>query len=53
MLIQLLRDVGSFKKGEILEVLEVVPHGGYSDSACQYVIGKDTRVISDNAKEIK
>jgi hypothetical protein len=49
MKVKLNAQCGVNAPGTIHDVLYVVPHGGYSDSARQYVLHDGTFVISDNA----
>lgn len=47
--IKLTRNVGGHPSGSIHEVITVVPHGGHSDSAQQYVLRDGTHILSDYA----
>ena len=43
---------GKHLKDSIHKVAEIVPHGGYTDAECQYVLSDGTHVTSDHADEI-
>jgi hypothetical protein len=44
MKIRLKTQQGHFPAGSIHEVIEVIPHGGNYDDACQYLIADDIYV---------
>jgi hypothetical protein len=52
MIITLKTQHGKHMPGSRHEVVEVVPHGGYTDSAKQYVLEDRTFVASDNAEVV-
>ncbi|MNV75253.1 hypothetical protein D3C71_1685310 [compost metagenome] len=52
MVILLLRNCGSLKKGTRHYVAYVVPHGGYTDDAKQYVLNDGTHIRSGLAEEV-
>lgn len=56
MKIQLIFDCYVGKTGAILDVVRVIPHGGYTDDSHQYVVmhnGKEACVRSGLAKEFE
>ncbi|MFA5897851.1 MAG: hypothetical protein WC829_01935 [Hyphomicrobium sp.] len=52
MKIRLKTQQGKYPAGSVHHVLEVIPHGGHTDSAKQYRIAGYTYVASDNAEEL-
>jgi hypothetical protein len=50
MKIKLKVPCGGNSVGSIHDVVSIIPHGGYSDSAKQYVLSDGTRVLCDNAE---
>lgn len=52
MKIKLKTQHGQHQPGTVHEVESIVPHGGYTDSARQYVLAGGQHVASDNAEVI-
>ena len=53
MKIRLTAPQGSFAIGTEHEVIEVIPHGGNYDDACQYLISDQTYVRESAAEVIE
>jgi len=50
--VKLKTQCGTHKPGSTHAVVEEVPHGGYSDSAKQFVLADGTHVLSDNCEVV-
>jgi len=53
MKIKLKTQCGEQPPGSIHDVVSIIPHGGYSDSAEQYVILDGTFILCDNAEIVQ
>ena len=52
MVILLLENCGTLKRGTRHRVAYVVPHGGHTDDAKQYVLADGTHIRSGIAEEV-
>jgi hypothetical protein len=52
MRIKLKTQHGAYPPGSIHEVVEVIPHGGHSDDARQFLIADQTYVLERNAEVV-